>query len=148
MPIVTWEGFFLLKFQHNQRNASLMVEMQAPQQALGPGVRVWWLPGSSLDSRIWGTRVKGGGKNHHLAYLLLTWLILRGPRESFQSPIYLRTCPNRLIITCPQTHRMTSHYCAFVYAVPPSVVPLSPIHQMRKGALEGLGNCPRPRDRH
>ena len=47
-----------------------MGEMQTPQQALGASVRAWWLPGSSLNSRIWGTRINGGRKSHHLACLL------------------------------------------------------------------------------
>lgn len=84
-------GKIILKFQHNQRSASLMVEIQAPQQALGASVRAWCFPGSLLNSRIWGTWVNGGGKNQCLVCLLPTWLILCGPNVSFQSPVYLKT---------------------------------------------------------
>lgn len=84
-------GKISLTFQHNQRSASLMVEIQAPQQALEASARAWRFSGSLQNSRIWGTWVNGGGKNQHLVCLLPTWLILCGPNVSFQSPIYLKT---------------------------------------------------------
>lgn len=38
---------------------------------------------------------------------------------SLQSPAYLKTQPKRLITTFPPIQPMTSHFCTFVYAVPP-----------------------------
>lgn len=88
LPMVIWREFFILKFQHLKRSAPLLVEMQTLGLGRGQG-----LPGSPLNSRLWGTRPSGGGKNQNPACLLPERLTPGGPSASSPSLLSLKTQP-------------------------------------------------------